>query len=63
MKMNIPPTLRVSPVVRGILLIQKIQFFILATHFLMSTPIDSLFHLLFALKYHFSFFYYIIANT
>ena len=52
-----------SSVVKGIILIQKVQFFILATNFLMPTPINYLFHSLLALKYYLSFFNYIIANT
>jgi hypothetical protein len=35
---------RVSSVVRGILAIQKMQFFILTTYFLISILTDSLFH-------------------
>ena len=47
-----------SSTVRGILLSQKVQLFILATHFLMITPTNSLFHSLLFLKILFVIFLY-----
>jgi hypothetical protein len=55
--------LRASPIVIAIITSQKVQFFILTIHFLMSNSIDYLFYYLLALNYYFLFFYYIIANT